>query len=140
MINGSFRKVASDFDIPVIVFEGGEALRYDGYSISIGTEGIKRVLKAKGMINTAPEVKHVKRLFKKTAWIRAADAGMFLWTKSSGQRVIKGEPLGELSEPYGHRTHTVTANRNGYIIGHNNAPVVNQGDALFNIGYENEDL
>jgi len=29
----------------------------------------------------------------------------------------------------------ITAKKDGYIVGHNNAPVVSQGDALFHIAY-----
>ena len=67
-------------------------------------------------------------------WVRAKRSGMFRWRKQSGQKLLKGEPLGVLNDPYGQEEFAVLAPKDGYIIGHNNAPVVGQGDALFHIG------
>jgi predicted deacylase len=136
IIRGSFRKLARDMQIPIIVYEGGEALRLDGVSIEIGMDGLKRIMQKKGMVvgNLEPKYDQVK--IERTSWIRAADSGLFLWYKGSGHKVIKGEPLGQVGEPFGNRRYIVRARRDGHIIGHNNAPVVHQGDALFHIGYE----
>jgi predicted deacylase len=135
MLKGSLRKTARLANKPCLIYEGGEALRFDGFSIAKGVSGIERMLKGLGMVqsslvNTIPstEILH-------TTWIRASQAGLFLWTKSSGAPVQKGEPLGTIGDPYGANKITVTASRDGYLIGHTNSPLVNQGDALFHIGY-----
>lgn len=135
LINNSLRKVAlNNFKIPIIVFEGGEATRFDGVSIENGLAGLKRLMVAKDMINenlpSAPTI-HIT----KTSWMRAPQAGIFRWSKKSGNKVYTGEPIGVINDPYGRVTIPIAAKRTGYIIGHNNAPVVNMGDALFNIGY-----
>ena len=140
VIKGSLRKVARDNNIPVIVFEGGESRRLDGMSIEIGIQGLQRVLHSKGMLNTSTPPMYKIRNFVNTGWLRAADAGMFEWTKSSGHKVRKGEPLGIITEPYGRRQTVVYARREGFIIGHNNAAVVNQGDALFHLAYDEANL
>lgn len=128
----SFRKVALDQNVPILTYEAGENLRLDGYSIEKGLAGIKRVLQTKGMIDGEP--KDVKTLhFTKTTWMRAVRSGLFQWMKCSGQKVFKGERLAIISDPYGQTESAVLAVADGYIIGHNNAPVVNPGDALFHI-------
>ena len=71
----------------------------------------------------------------KTTWVRATSAGMFTWSKSSGEFVLEGEKIGVINDPYGHAEYPIISKRSGYIIGHNNAPVVSLGDALFHIGY-----
>ncbi len=135
-ITKSFRKTANQMDISVLVYEGGESVRLDGFSIDIGVAGIKRTLKALGMIDTAPVANHDCQIFKTTGWVRASEAGLFTWTKESGSFVRKGEQLGVIDSPQADRTKRILARRNGYIIGHNNASVVYNGDALFNIAYE----
>lgn len=138
LITNSLRKVALDaFKIPVIIFEGGEATRFDGVSIENGLAGLKRLMAAKGMIDETPHANSTIHIAK-TSWIRAPKAGIFLWSKKSGNKVKIGEPIGFINDPYGQKTVTIISKRNGYIIGHNNAPVVNMGDALFNIGYNPE--
>ena len=135
MITNSLRKVALDaFNTPVIVFEGGEATRFDGVSIENGLAGLKRLMAAQGMITeTLRSVSTIH--LSKTSWLRAPQAGIFRWSKKSGNKVKVGEPLGVINDPYGQKTIPIISKRDGYIIGHNNAPVVNMGDALFNVGY-----
>lgn len=141
IIPKSLRKVAQEMGIPTIVYEAGESVRLDGYSITKGIQGTKQVLQKLGMLD-APILSPSDRtiLFKKTGWIRANFSGIFIWSKSSGQRVTKGEPIGEIHDPFGMKTVAVHAIKDGHIIGHNNGSVVNQGDALFHIGYEYEQV
>lgn len=136
----SLRKVAKDMKKPIIVYEGGESVRIDGYSISKGLDGLQRVLKHEGMIEHAPEQENKVINLKRTTWIRAPYSGLFTWTRKSGVFVHKGEPLGIVNDVLGIKSATVLSTRDGYIIGHNNASVVSQGDALFHIGYESEVL
>lgn len=135
-IHKSFRKTALEMGKPILVFEGGESLRYDGYSIEEGIAGVLRVLQHLGMYKNAMKSKKEALVFKKTSWLRASRSGLFIWHKDSGNEVKEGEFIGEINDPDGTEHTPVIAHRTGYIIGHNNAPVVSQGDALFHIGYD----
>jgi hypothetical protein len=130
----SLRKSALDAGKPIIVYEGGENLRFCGFAIEKGFAGISRLLAAEGMlpesVSAAPGI-HIEN----TSWLRAERPGMFRWSKQSGQQIRKGEPLGVINDPFGQDEIPVVAKRDGHIIGHNNSPVVGQGDALFHIGY-----
>lgn len=130
----SLRKVARDAGKPILVYEGGENQRFDGFSIEKGLAGLRRVLAAQDMI--AEKVEPEDTLyFTQTTWIRAARAGLFRWSKRSGHAIRRGEPLGVINDPYGMDEIPVVAPRDGYIVGHNNAPVVSTGDALFHVAY-----
>ncbi len=134
-LRGSLRKSARLANKSCLIYEGGEALRLDGFSISRGVTGIERIFQHLGMISGVPMDAREPVEIQHATWMRASHAGLFIWTKSSGARVKKGEPLGNIGDPYGTRRVVVLAPREGYIIGHTNAPVVGQGDALFHIGY-----
>ena len=136
----SLRKVATEQGKQVLVFEGGESLRYDGFSIEKGLAGIHRLLHAREMADGPPPEPEKTLTFRKTTWVRAPRAGMFLWNKCSGHKIYKGEVLGLINNPYGEGSIRVIAPRDGYLIGHNNAPVVSQGDALFHLGYAWEEV
>ena len=138
-ISKSLRKEGVKLGIPIIVFEGGENLRYDGYSIEKGIKGVKRLL-AHYQMAPYPTDQPNSIWLNKTRWLRAEKAGMFLWYKSSGSKVVSGEPLGEINSPVGNDSLVIQSPYDGYIIGHNNAPVVNLGDALFNLGFEAENI
>jgi predicted deacylase len=75
-------------------------------------------------------------LVEKSSWLRASRAGIFIWSKPAGTAVLQGEPIGLITDPYGNRKTPVLATKDGYILCHNNAPVVHQGDALFNIAHQ----
>lgn len=139
-ITRSFRKIATDLGIVVIVYEAGESVRLDGFSIEIAVDGIKRVLHHMDMIDSAPKRRHDMVYFKATGWIRATQAGLFTWSRSSGAIIRKGDPLGTIHNPQGDYTKRILGKSDGYIIGHNNASVVHNGDALYHIGYNGEQL
>jgi len=136
-ISKSLRKVTAGLKIPTVVYEGGESLRFDGLSIQKGLEGLQRVMvHLKMSVAKVAEDKSI--IMKRTSWLRASRAGIFTWYKSSGQYTKEGEVLGIINDPYGFVEVPVISKKSGYIIGHNNAPVVHLGDALFHIGYEME--
>ncbi|MCB9309030.1 MAG: succinylglutamate desuccinylase/aspartoacylase family protein [Lewinellaceae bacterium] len=137
----SFRKSSYDMKVPAVVYEGGESIRLNGHAIQTGYDSILHVLQAMDMIDApiAPK-KENQILIKKTTWIRASDAGMFIWLKQSGDEVSVGEILGQIKDPFGLKSVNVISKFKGYIIGHNNASVVYLGDALFHIGVEFENI
>ncbi|GIV30929.1 MAG: succinylglutamate desuccinylase [Saprospiraceae bacterium] len=134
----SLRKTALKAGKPVIVFEGGENLRYDGLSIQVALTGIQRLLHAHDMLAEAPPAATEPIHLANSHWVRASRPGMFRWFKSSGQPVAKGEPLGVICDPYGTNEWPVLASHTGHLIGHNNATIVNIGEALFHIGFSNQ--
>ncbi len=136
MISGSFRRAATDMGAHTIVYEGGESVRINKTAIDHGINGVVRIMKALQMLPsnmTTPQVNTVT--IEKTSWIRTSKPGMFVWIKKSGDSIKIGDLLGVIKDPYGMSTYDVIAKSNAYIIGHNNAAVVNVGDPLFHIGF-----
>lgn len=133
----SLRRVAQDkHEVPILVFEGGENQRYDGLSIQHGLAGIRRILQYHDML-AEEYVPSEGLLFNKSTWLRAARGGLFQWMKSSGSWVKKGEPLGFINDPQAIKPiKYIYARSDAFIIGHNNTPVVSQGDALFHLAYQ----
>ena len=76
-IHKSFRKQAFKMGKPVLVFEGGESLRYDAISIGEALSGLRRVLYSKGMFKDAEATPGKSILFNKTTWMRAPRSGLF---------------------------------------------------------------
>lgn len=134
----SLRKTAKELGKCILTFEGGESLRYDGLSIVTALDGLRRLLATEGMLPPFPPPLRPSLSFQQNGWIRAARAGMFLWSKCAGNPVVEGEPIGEINDPYGFNHFTIYAPRTGFIIGHNNATVVSQGDALFHLAYNGD--
>ncbi len=131
IIEKSFRETAHKMGKDIIVFEGGESLRYDPLSIKEGLRGIKKLLTHLEMIHPSEIEKQNSKYFTSKSWQRAEISGLFIWSKSSGDEVKEGEVIASIHDPHNTYNYEVKAKQDGFIIGHNNAPVVNQGDALF---------
>ena len=132
---GTFRKEASKKGKPILVYEGGESMRFDYTAINEGVNGCLRLMKSYNMIGVGVPKNHSVKI-KKDIWIRANTSGLFHVNKVNGSYVSKDDLLGVICNPFGNIEHKVLATVDGYIVGMNNQPVVNQGDALIHIGME----
>ena len=134
-IDKSFRKTAYKNKKHLLVYEGGESMRLDPYSIEEAITGTKRLLHHLEMIYS-PQVLQTTLVLKESTWIRAKASGIFSCVAQLGDFVRKGEVLATLSDPYGQVVVPIKATATGHLIGVNNNPVVNVGDALLHVGQE----
>jgi hypothetical protein len=133
LIPKSLRHYASKQGKPIVVYEGGESMRFDEFSITEAIEGTERVLQFLGMIPST--YKEKESIFcTSTTWVRAQRSGLFKPFVASGEPVQKDQPIGVINDPFGAYEIKVFSKTEGHIIGHNNTPVIHQGDALFHIG------
>ena len=135
--DGSLREAAEKLGIPTILFEGGEALRFDEFAIRAALQGTIRVMASLGMIpsDKCSSSKEAPVIAPASRWLRAPTTGIFRTTCNLGKKVLKGDVVGMISDPLGTNNVDVVANLDGIVIGHTNLPVVYQGDALFNIAW-----
>jgi predicted deacylase len=137
LIKGSFRNAAFRLQIPAVVFEAGESMRFDEFSIKQGITGILNVFRHLDMMDISDE-DHAKLnqsvYLNIRKWLRAPTAGIFVSKINNGSKVEKGDLLGLVSDTYAKKTKQVKAPFDGYIICLNHQAVVNQGDALLHIG------
>jgi len=135
LIDKSLRKQAHKMGKPMIVYEGGESLRLDEEVVREGMNGALRVLHHLKMIDHAPDrPKHESVLLTQSTWVRAKRSGIYTGLIKSGMSVGKNDVIGMITDPFGEFKLKIKAGKSGFIIGHNNMPVVNQGDALIHLG------
>lgn len=135
IIDGSLRKVAFEKRIPLLVFEGGEPLRYDEVAIRSGLSGVLKVMQTLGMI--PDDHKKTPHISSFTAnghyWERAPHSGIHIIKKRLGSVIEADDLLGVISDPLGRDNIEVRAKEKGIIISHTQLPLVNRGDALFHV-------
>lgn len=134
-IEKSFRKAAHRKGKHIVVYETGEAQRFDEFGIRQGIEGTLRLMKYLEMKNSAPEADFDTQTFKKSTWVRAKYAGLFQPRIQLGESINKRQVLGRITDPFGKESFKAVCPHNGRIIGINNTPVVHKGDALINLAY-----
>lgn len=132
---GTFRKEAAKKNKAILVYEGGESMRFDYQAINEGVNGCLRLMNSYGMIDFDVPGNHSVKI-KKDTWVRANSSGLFHMSVNNGAHVRKGDLLGIIFNPFGETEEKIVSPADGYIVGINNQPVVNQGDALIHIGME----
>jgi len=131
--DGSLRQAALDVGAKALLYEAGEALRFDDESIATGVAGVRRVLAFLGMIDADLAAPPVTLESRSTGWVRARSTGILNLDTKLGDFVVAGDRLGGLSDTFGRRVRLVRADRSGIVIGLTRAPIVNAGDALVHI-------
>jgi predicted deacylase len=132
--DGSLRAEAQEHDVPILLYEAGEALRFDEMSIKIGVKGIVNVLRTLQMLPQTQKRRHkTPHVFKQSSWVRAAESGMLRTVKALGDSVKKDEVIAFIDEPLGDRSFELCAAFDGIIIGKSQIPLVQEGDAVFHI-------
>ncbi len=133
--DGSLRRAASEAGVDVLLYEAGEALRFDEVAVRVGVKGILRVMRHLGMIKSSKaEPSRVAPVrSSSTYWVRAPQGGIVRATRKLGGRVDIGDIIGYVADPMGETESPIEARKAGIVIGIANMPVVNRGDALFHI-------
>lgn len=137
---GSLREAAAKHGVPVIVYEGGEGLRFDEFAIRVGVRGILGVMLAKDMISLPGDTHMADPPIEAhhSSWVRAPEGGVLLSYKTTGDTVEPDEIIGAIANPYEEVETQIRAPKRGVIIGRTRLPVVNLGDALFHIAWLKE--
>lgn len=140
--DGSLRAAGTAADVTMLLFEGGEALRFDEPAIAAGTDGTLRVLHRLGMLPDADPPAQPTRTdgtvvrpvaSRKSSWVRARRSGVTSLSVGLGDRVAKGDRVATIRDALGTRLARPGAPFDGVVIGHTQHPLVHQGDALVHV-------
>ena len=137
----TFRKSLADLGKRVLLFEGGKSLNLDKNVTKVGIQGAINVMHYLGMRDFSAKISKYSAenppiIIRSSKWIRAKHSGMYRSFINVGQKVEKGIKLGSISDPFGSFESAFKNNQEGYVLNSNHSPMVNQGDALLNIGFE----
>ena len=139
--DGSLREMVGEQKIPVLLYEAGTALRFDHQASEVGVRGIINVMHAIGMLPTPCVTCSDDDLFiaQSTHWVRSPISGIFITQKHLGERVVKGDVIGCITNPFGDYEHPIHSPYDGIIIGNSILPLANEGDGLYHIATFEED-
>ncbi len=133
--DGSLRQYALERGTPMLLYEAGEALRFDSLAIRAGLRGILNVMRKLEMLSSrktsTAKIPVVEA--RSSSWVRAPQTGLFRTDIRLGVRIEKGSSLGHISDALGENETEVPVPFTGIVVGRSKLPVVNEGDALFHI-------
>ncbi len=134
--DGSLRAAASAIGRSVLVYEAGEALRFDELGVRVGLRGCLGVMAHEGMIDAAlvpPADGPGPVWLERNAWARSPQGGVVRNVVALGETVREGEALALVGDPFGGSEEPVPAPLAGVVIGRSELSTANRGDALFNV-------
>lgn len=139
--DGSLRAVATDLGIPLILYEAGEALRFDYAAIKAGVIGVQNVMKSLKMLKGRRTRKKYRPVVAhRSAWIRNDHDGLVIPQVELGNTIQKEQVIAQIVNPHGDEMHPLHSPYNGIVIGISNIPVANEGEALFNVAQFDEEV
>lgn len=133
---GSLRTSAHELDIPTLVYEAGEALRFDELSIRAGLRGVVAVMRHLEMLpRRSREIRKAASavIAHRSVWVRAPETGILTTRLKLGATIDRKQELGQITDPLGESAEPIRSPVEGILIGRANLPLVNEGDALFHI-------
>ena len=131
--SGTLRSAGAKAGAAVLLYEAGEALRFNDSAIKTGVEGVRRVLHHLGVADwDGPPVGHVPES-RSSRWVRASRSGVIRLNVDIGDMVENRQILGTVIDAFGKKLSTIRANQAGLVIGITKFPLGNQGDALVHI-------
>ncbi len=135
--DGSLRQTAAKEGIRVLLYESGEALRFDEEGIRAGLRGILSVMAAVDMLSPPrrrkPPIEPL--IADTTSWVRAPASGILHMETPLGGKVARNSRIGFIADPFGEREMEIRSPVSGMVIGRLNLPLVHQGDAVIHIAH-----
>lgn len=138
--DGSLRQEANELGVKVLLYEAGEALRFDEVSIRAGLKGIINVMRHLGLLNKTKRAAHKTDPFvaNQSSWVRATESGFVNFERELGDYVEKGECLATIKDPFGKVLDTINSHAKGIIIGKQNIPLAQEGEAMYHVAFFNK--
>jgi predicted deacylase len=141
--DGSLRQAACERGVPILLYEAGEALRFDELAIRAGVSGIFNVMRELAMLPSPhgrARIKSEPFIARSSKWVRAPDSGMLRTRVSLGASVAVGDLLGYVDDPSSGGREEIRAEFAGVVIGRLELPLVHEGDAIFHIARYKEEI
>jgi hypothetical protein len=133
--DGSLRQAVSEAGIPMLLYEAGEALRFDEFAVRAGVKGILAVMRTIGMLRskTLKPSRIQPMVAKSTSWVRATGSGILRTQIRLGAKIAVNQKIGEIADPFDEHETEVISPVAGIVVGRMNLPLVHNGDALFHV-------
>jgi predicted deacylase len=133
--DGSLRQALAEKGIPFLLYEAGEALRFDEVAIRAGIRGVLSVMEAIGMLRRSRVLKQQidPLVADATTWIRAPSSGILQMNVPLGRKVGKNRKIGVIADPFGDQETAIESPVSGMVIGRLNLPLVHRGDAVIHV-------
>lgn len=129
------RQTTESLNIPLLVYQAGEAMRFDEHAIQIGVEGVRNIMRKVDILAKEDAIEELTPVFSQDEdWMIAHRGGILHMEVELGQTVKQGDRLGTISDPFSADVgEHIKATMDGIIVGINTTPMIHEGLSIFKI-------
>jgi predicted deacylase len=133
-VSGGTYAAAAQRKIPAILTEAGGQGLLQPEALELHLRGLRNVLRHLGVTPGAPESVEPITVLTEMHWVRSEHVGLFYPEVAPGERVTKGQRVGETRDYFGARLAEITAPATGVVLFTVTTPATNPSDPMFGIG------
>lgn len=134
---GSLRRAALESGVVAVTLEAGEPLHVDLEAVQ---QGIKSVDTFLYKLNMYPQkglwARKTEPVYYKSRWVRSSSGGILLSSVRLGERVVKGQVMGVVTDPITNVATEISSPGVGQVIGMALNQVLLPGFAAYHIGFQ----
>ncbi len=128
------RQTTEELHVPLLVYQAGEAMRFDENAIQLGVDGIKNVMRAINMLEKEPIQGVLPIASRDEDWIIAHKGGILHTNVTLGQSIESGEVIGTITDPFGADIlEPIKSPLKGIVVGVNTSPLIHEGLPIFKV-------
>ena len=132
--DGQLARVAPEEGIPTIDPELGGCHGWDESSIQKGVRGVENVMKHYGFLSGSPRIPDQQVVVDGFQTVLANRGGFVDYHATLYDRLQKGDPVADISDPFGNVLETLTASQESIFWSRNLRPMVASGETVATLG------
>ncbi len=133
-VAGGTYAAAAQRGIPAILTEAGGQGLLEEEALQIHLRGLRNVMRRIGILPGGLEAADAITVLTEFHWVTSAHAGLFYPTIAPGDRVARGQRVGETRDYFGKALAEVTSPGDGIVLFTVTTPATNPHDPLFAVG------
>jgi len=132
---GSLRRSACEAGCPTMILEAGEVWKVEPTVVEYAVRGVRNCLTHLGMVEGEPTEPGYRIEVDKTQWVRAQHGGFLSFHVQPGDVIAKGDAIATNTSLLGKEFSTITAPRDGVVLGMTTLPSGAPGDPVCHLAY-----
>lgn len=131
---GSLRGSATKAGIPTVVMEVGGPFILDVALVETGVKALRSYLSSIDILPRSFFWSSPQPVFYASHWLRSEQGGILVNNVTLGEKVSKGQLLGQISNPINDQVEILSAPFNAVVLGRAQDQFVSAGYAVYNLG------
>lgn len=133
-VSGGTYAAAAARGIPSILTEAGGQGLLGEKELALHLRGLRNVMRHLGILSGPPEPAEPITVLKAFHWVRSEHTGLFYPKVSVGDRIDRGQLVGETRDYFGQRLAEITSPADGIVLFTVTTPATNPSDPLLAVG------